>query len=112
MSCWGSCLHCRGRGGGGGRGGGLDVAVVVVMTIIDCSGIEVDVGSVVVIVLVNNRGVGSQWSRASFPYFTFMFIAVWPSVVVSNTEVCCPLFIVSGADCVHTRHLRYLVHVQ
>ena len=56
--------------------------------------------------------VGSQRSRARFPYFIVAFIAVWPSVVVSNTEVCCSLFIVSGTDCVHTRHLRYLVHVQ
>ena len=56
--------------------------------------------------------VGSQWSHACFPYFIVAFIAVWPSVIVSNTEVCCSLFIVSGTDCVHTRHLRYLVHVQ
>ena len=34
------------------------MAVVVVMTIINHGGIEVDVGSVVVIVLVNDRGCG------------------------------------------------------
>ena len=34
------------------------MAVVVVMTIIDHSGIEVDVGSVVVIILVDDRGCG------------------------------------------------------
>ena len=34
------------------------MAVVVVMTIIDCSGIEVDMGSVVVIILVDDRGCG------------------------------------------------------
>ena len=59
MSCWGSHLRCHGRGGGGGHGGGLDVAsVVMVMTIINHGGIEVDVGSVVVIVLVDNGGCG------------------------------------------------------